>query len=176
MTLEGYHRVTPPRDSISGPRALWQTALVSELEQAERDRDEPASSDEPPWRARARAWAIASLGLGLVVDLAHETSRPTEVLGSIAVVLAVSLRTPFGVAALAIDVVLELLDAVGAHTRGSPLLSAGHASSALGLAALALVLYRRSDDEVFERRATLSGLAAMVLGVGAFVASLARSP
>jgi hypothetical protein len=146
---------------------------VDELD-AEREEDRAGSSDEPRWRARARASAIAFLGLGLVIDLAHDASRPSEVLGSIAVVIAISLRTSFGVAALAIDVVLHLLDALGAHGRGRPVLSAAHAASAVGLATLALVLYRRSRDEAFERRATLGGLAAMALGLLALLASGAR--
>lgn len=144
---------------------------VDELDEAGREPNASASSDEPRWRARARAWAIAYLGMGLVIDLAHGTSRPAEVLASIAVVIAVSLRTSFGVAALAIDVVLQLLDVVGAHGRGRPLLAVAHVASAIGLATLALVLYRRSHDEAFERGATLGALAAMAIALLALLCS-----
>lgn len=149
---------------------------MDELDEAEH---EPAghaepSREEPRWRAHARASAIVFLALGLVMDLALEVTRPAHVLGSIAVVLAVSLRTPFGVAALAIDVLLELLDAVAAQARGAALTAAGHASAALGLAALALVLYRGSRDEGFERRSTLLGATALTLGLAAMLASLVR--
>jgi hypothetical protein len=144
---------------------------VDEPDEAERERDDTASSDEPRWRARARGAAIAFLGLGLLIDLERETTRPTEMLGAIAIVIAIWLRTSFGVAALAIDVVLQLLDAVGAHGRGRPLLAVAHAASAIGLATLALVLYRRSHDEAFERRATLGALAAMAIALIALLCS-----
>ena len=64
------------------------------------------------------------------------------------------------------------LAACGAGTRGASLAGCAHAGSALGLAALSLVLYRRSEDERFERRTTLLGLAALV--ASGLLASLAH--
>lgn len=171
--LGGYHLRVAARGSMRvrmrppAIRCLWQTARMDEHAPAHLD-----TGEEPRWRARARWTAISCLALGLALDLACETPRPARLLGSIGVVLAVALRTPLGVAALVVDVALELLDALGAGTRGASLAGCAHAGSALGLAALSLVLYRRSEDERFERRTTLLGLAALV--ASGLLASLAH--
>ncbi len=111
--------------------------------------------EEPVWRARARVAAMAFLVLGILLDLAGPAPGPAVLLGSIVAVVAVYLRLPFGVAVLFIDAALELVDVIVSYAEHGVLSALGHAAFALGLGAIALVLYRRSSDEAFERRGTI---------------------
>lgn len=125
-----------------------------------------ATDEEPRWRARARIVAMAFFVLALLGQLVEEAPRPATLLGSVAAVFALYLRLPWGVAVLFVSVGLELLETFVTYGALGWPGALGHLAFAVGLSAIAFVLYRRSPDAGLERRATIGGALAMVLGLG----------
>jgi hypothetical protein len=126
---------------------------------------EVGSDDEPVWRARARVVAVAFLVLSLLTHLADDEPGLRGIVGPILAGVFLWLRRPVGVAVLIVNVVMELLDVFVSYRELGFVGALGHVTFVLGLGAIALVLYQRSESASFERWTTTVGVIAMVAGL-----------
>jgi uncharacterized membrane protein YqjE len=127
------------------------------------------------WRARARIVALVFVVLAFLADLAGGEPSLLRALGFAGALLGLWLRSPHGVAVLFVYAFVELLDVAVSYATFGPVAAMGHASFALGLAAVAWVLYQRSNSAMFERATTISGALAMVVGLAMLLMGIART-
>lgn len=129
-----------------------------------------ATPEEPVWRQRARLAALAVLALTLCLQFVLPPVQPALLLGTVIALGALAFGRPLGIAIVGVRAILELADSLATLHELGLLAAAFQALGALGLGALAWVLYRMSPDASQERLWTLSGIAAVTVGTLGFVA------
>jgi hypothetical protein len=133
--------------------------------------EEPEQPDEPVWRARARIGALIVLSISLGLECLLPPVEPGLLLGTIVALGALVMRRPLGIAVVAVRALVELAYSLSTLREFGPLAATFHAASALGLGALAWVLYQSSPHAEQERRWTLGGVAMWIVGTLGFATS-----